>query len=165
MEKKVRAEVEAYMREAKVGDGKVLDDEMDERGIKGPENRFFYAFMVYSNNFWTKLDHPASDQRMLEGSKHLDDPLDPSIRDSRQRALKEPDHYHQVPKSVMERRTTRQFFADVNRAAKESGVDAEKLAPVLEACRSDENSIKLGKMIYPVYVKLRQMGYPTRDLY
>jgi hypothetical protein len=166
MQEKVRGEVQEFMHKRFDRDEKTLAEQMDGLGFSSPDDRFHYAFCVYSNNFWAHVvdSKPtvveAAYGRRLE---RLDEPLGPGIRQTRKLAKSDPKHYHVRPRSVMERRTSRQFFDDIQRAAKEAGIMAE-LDRTVEAGINTQTAITIGRLLLPVYVKLREMGYSHDDL-
>jgi hypothetical protein len=167
MDRKVRREVSEYLHEPGEDGGKTLDDMLKEKNVTDKDDRFFYAFMAYSNNFYALLDFPGSNQEgfMEMDPSLLDQPLGPEIRAARMRAKKSPGIYHEHPRSVMERRTTRQFYEDVNRASERAGLDRAALAKTVKDERSLRRTIKLGRLIFPTYVRLRELGYSSEDLF
>lgn len=159
MEGKVRKEVVEMMDV--LDEDRGLDGQMF-RSLANPEDRFYYAFGFFQNNFWDKVDPETP-----RPTEDLDRYMGPSIRAARKKVEKEPDKHHSIPKSVKERRTVRQFDEDINRAVKEAGMDMEeyrKLEYLERDKRSPDKVVQMARMLYPVYVKLREWGYSNRDL-
>ena len=61
-------------------------------------------------------------------------------------------------------KTPRQFFSDVDRALQETGVDMVKLRELMQRYKELEVRKKIFKLVFPAYVRLREMSYTRRDL-
>jgi hypothetical protein len=61
-------------------------------------------------------------------------------------------------------KTPREFFADVDLAIRETGVDMEELTRLMENYKELETRKKIFKLTFPAYIKLREMGYTRKDL-
>jgi hypothetical protein len=167
MEEKVRKEVAEHMGVKVDLEGKTLSAEMTELGLTSADDRFGYAFCSYSNNFWAKVvdSDPKVIAENFEGRLAvLDEPLGPILKAAWKEVRKDPKHYHVYPKSVMWRRTARQFYADIRRAFYGVGLKDEDLQRVRAKGRGAAASAELGRLLFPVYVRLREWGYADHDL-
>jgi hypothetical protein len=61
-------------------------------------------------------------------------------------------------------KTPREFFADVDKALQELGVNLEKLAELMTNYKELAIRKRIFELTFPAYVRLREMGYTAKDL-
>ena len=95
--------------------------------------------IYYFNNFHLKL--PQSGQREILAD-YLEDPR----------------------LACQNGRTLGQFFADVDLALQKTGIDMTKLGALMQRYREAGIRKRIFEIVFPAYVRLREMGYTHKDL-
>ncbi|MFA5993238.1 MAG: hypothetical protein WC796_06035 [Candidatus Pacearchaeota archaeon] len=112
--------------------------EIKERLARIPDDRIEKGEHYYFSNFHLNL--PGETRRV-------------TLRD-----------YLDDPQFTRNGRTPRGFFADIDTALQETNVDMEKLTGLMQRYQELEVREEIFKLVFPAFVRLRQMGYSMDDL-
>ena len=118
-----------------------IEVSMKDYLARHPEAGEDFAYRLYFNNFNLRLPFGGRREQREEAGQ-LDQPFNDGSG-----------------------RTSREFYADMDDAIAERGLDLEKIRVLQQEGKRDVRKMRqLFEMTFPVYVMLRSMGYTRREL-
>ncbi len=71
---------------------------------------------------------------------------------------------HQLHSELFRGQTRKQFYGTIDKAIQTTGLNLEEITQLCEEAERTSDASKLHKYIFPVFIRLRAMGYSRYDL-
>jgi len=144
-----------------------LEQQILDEVQKSVEENGNEGYQMYLDNFHLRLPtgFTSAGGKLRERSSHL---TNTTYAERERQTAGEPNQYS----PILQNQTPEQFFQTIDQVltqvideAIQNGLDPKKLEELKNpAIRGNINLEELLKILLPVYIKLRQMGYSHRDL-